>query len=123
MENFKIATKLKLRFQTNKGLLSTEQLWELSLDELDELAVSLDAEFKHSAKKSFLYKKSDKDKIAKIKFDVVLDVLNTLKEEEENALNALENKKHNEKINGIISEKMEDSLKNKSVDELKAMLK
>jgi hypothetical protein len=38
MEIFKLASQQKLRFQTPKGSLSTEQLWELSLDELDALA-------------------------------------------------------------------------------------
>ena len=31
---YKKASKLKLRFQTQKGNLSVEQLWDLSLDDL-----------------------------------------------------------------------------------------
>ena len=53
MENFKQASKEKLRIQTNKGLLSVEQLWDLSLSDLDILAVSLENEYKESGKKSF----------------------------------------------------------------------
>lgn len=123
MENFKLATQQKLRFQTNKGLLSTEQLWDLSLGDLDALAVSLETEHKQSAKRSFLVKTSVKDKTAKLRFDVVLDVLGTMVAEQEAALEALEIKEHNKKIITLISEKQDESLKGKSIKQLEAMLK
>ena len=78
---YKEASKLKLRFQTTKGILSVEQLWELSLTELDALAVSLEEEYKNSDGKSFLDKKTEKDKMVKLRFDIVLNVLNTKVEE------------------------------------------
>lgn len=123
MENFKQASKVKLRFQTNKGVLTTEQLWDLSLSELDSLAVSLEAAHDRSARKSFLAKSSDKDRTAKLRFDVVLDVLNTRAAEEEAATTAKENKEYNSKIIALIAEKQNESLKGKSVEELEAMLK
>lgn len=122
MENYKLATQQKLRFQTNKGLLSTEQLWDLPLDELDTLAVSLEIEHKQSAKKSFLVKTSEKDKTAKLRFDVTLDILNTKVEEMEALQEAAEIKAHNTKILTLISEKQDDSLKGKSIKQLEAML-
>ncbi len=123
MENFKQATKEKLRFHTYKGSLSTEQLWDLSLEDLDFLAVALEAEHKQAGKKSFLAKTSTKDKTAKLKFDVVIDVL-TSKVEEANALaEAREDKEHNKKIISLIAEKKDESLKGKTVKQLEAMLK
>ncbi len=123
MSNFKEASKQKLRFQTSKGLLSVEQLWDLSLTDLDTLAVSLETEHKESGKKSFLDTKSVKDKTAKLRFDVVLDVLTT-KVEEQNALaEAKEIKEHNNKIIELIAEKKDESLKGKSIKQLEAMLK
>lgn len=123
MENFKLASQQRLRFQTNRGLLSSEQLWDLSLEELDALAVSLEIEHKQSGKKSFLTKISIKDKTAKLRFDIVLDVLNTRVEEEQAAAEALEVKEHNKKIIGLIAEKQDESLKGKSIKQLEAMLK
>lgn len=123
MENFKSATQQKLRFQTSKGLLSTEQLWDLSLTDLDTLAVSLESEYKDSGKKSFLVTKSAKDKTAKLKFDVVVDVLTTKVEEAQQATEKAENKAHNEKILNLIAEKKDDALSKKSVKELESMLK
>lgn len=123
MENFKLASQQKLRFQTNRGLLSTEQIWDLSLTDLDALAVSLEDEHKQSGKKSFLVKTSVKDKTTKLRFDVVLDILNTKVEEMQAATEAAEIKEHNKKIITLISEKQDESLKGKSVKQLEAMLK
>lgn len=122
MENFKLASQQKLRFQTNKGLLSVEQLWDLTLQELDVLAVSLETEHKESSKKSFLVKTSTKDKIAKLRFDIVLDILNTKIEDEQAALAEKERKAHNEKIIAIIADKKDESLKGMSIKQLEAML-
>ena len=123
MDNFKLASQQKLRFQTNKGLLSTEQLWDLSLEDLDALAVSLETEHKESGKKSFLVKTSVKDKTAKLRFDVTLDVLNTKVEEMQTAQEAAEIKEHNKKIITLISEKQDESLKGKSIKQLEGMLR
>lgn len=123
MENYKLASQQKLRFQTNKGLLSTEQLWDLTLEDLDALAVSLEIEHKESGKKSFLVKTSVKDKTAKLRFDVVLDVLNTKVEEAQIAAEAAEIKEHNKKIIALIAEKKDESLKGLSIKQLEAKLK
>jgi hypothetical protein len=123
MDNYKLATRQKLRFQTNVGLLSTEQLWELSLTDLDALAVSLEIEHQQSGKKSFLVKTSVKDKTAKLKFDIVLDVLNTKAAEAEAASEAAADKEHNKKILAIIADKQDETLKGKSVKQLEALLK
>ena len=123
MENFKLASQQKLRFQTKKGLLSTEQLWDLSLEEMDALAVSLEAEHEQSGKKSFLVKKSVKDKTAKLRLDVVLDILTTKVEEEQARTEAKEIKEHNNKIIALIEEKKDESLKGKSIRQLQEMLR
>lgn len=123
MENYKSASQQKLRFQTNKGSLSVEQLWDLSLTDLDALAVSLEAEHKESGKKSFLTKNSAKDKTAKLRFDIVLDVLNSKVEESETLTQAKEDKEHNEKILALIADKDDETLKGKSKKELLALLR
>jgi hypothetical protein len=123
MENFKLATRQKLRFQTNKGLLSTEQLWDLPIVELDALAVALEDEYKESGKKSFLVKSSAKDKTIKLKFDVVLDVLSTKVEEQQVVQETAEIREHNKKIIAIIADKKDRSLQGKSIKELEGMLR
>jgi len=123
MENFKQASKQKLRFQTTKGVLSVEQLWDLSLSDLDSLAVSLQEAYENSKGKSFLTKRTTKDATIKLQFDVVLDILQTKVEESELLREAKENKEHNEKILNLISEKKDEELKGKSLKELQKMLR
>lgn len=123
MENYKEASRQKLRFQTSKGLLSSEQLWDLSLTDLDTLAVSLQESYENSKGKSFLEKRTTKDKTLKLQFDIVLDVLQTKAAEVEAAQTERENKEHNQKILELIKEKQDDSLKGKSIKELEKMLK
>lgn len=120
---YKQASKLKLRFQTTKGLLTVEQLWDLSLTELDSLAVSLEETYKNSKGKSFLDKKTTRDKTIKLQFDIALDILITKVEENEAENKKAENKEHNEKILSLIKEKQDGELKDKSIKELEKMLK
>ena len=56
-------------------------------------------------------------------FDVVLDVLTTKVEESKAAVEALKNKNFNEKIISLIAEKEDNSLKERSIEELRELLK
>jgi hypothetical protein len=123
MDIFKIASKEKLRVQTSKGLLSVEQLWDLSEQDLDVLAVQLEEQYNESGKKSFLVKRSVKDKTTKLKLDLVLEILYTKVEERQVAEQKAEDKAHNKKILELIAEKQDESLKGKSVKQLEAMLR
>lgn len=124
MENFKQASKERLRIQTARGALSAEQLWDLSLEDLDALAVTLETDYKlASGKKSFIHKSTEKDKTAKLKFDIVLEILNTKMEDNEAARAVKENKEHNQKILSLIADKQDETLKGKSIKQLEAMLK
>jgi len=120
---YKEASKKGLRFTTSKGLLSVEQLWTLSIAELDTLAVSLDEAYKNSKGKSFVEKRTTKDKDLKLQFDIVLDILQTRVDESEALKDAAEIKEHNQKILKLIAEKKDGELAGKSVKELEGMLK
>lgn len=54
MNIFEQASRLKLTFNTNKGQLSVEHLWDLSLDSLDTLAKAVNRELKASEEESFV---------------------------------------------------------------------
>jgi len=123
MDIFKKACQKKLRFATTRGSLTTEQLFDLTLNELDALAVSLDNSYEESKGKSFLKKRTTKDANIKLQFDVVIDVLQTRVDEAEAEQKARETKEHNNKILTLISEKKDDELKGKSLKQLEAMLK
>lgn len=123
MSNFKEASRVGLRFSTNKGMLNVEQLWGLTITELDTLAVQLEAHVESSTRKSFVVKKTEKDKTAKLKFDIVLEILEDKIDERDAASKKKEDKAHNDKILALIAKKQEGELEGKTVEELTAMLK
>ena len=121
---YKKAIKEKLRFVTHVGVLTTEELTGLSLTELDELAVKLEKEYKESAGKSFIDRaKPKKDKISKLRFDIVVDILETKMKEEDTAASMLDTKAHNQKIEVIIERKKAGALEDLPIEELEALLK
>ena len=120
---YKQASKIKLRIVTDRGLLSVEQLWDLTLPELDKLAISAQEAYKKSGKKSFLTKKTPKDREIKLVFDIVLDILNTKVELSQIAQKAANTRAHNQKIMGKIAEAQDKELDGKSIEELTDMLK
>lgn len=77
------AIRGRIRFQTPRGgNLTIEDLWDLNLKELNETAKRLKKELRTIEEDNFLDDVSPSDTLTQLKFDVVLHVLNTLKEEE-----------------------------------------
>ncbi len=120
---YKEASKQKLRFQTSKGNLSTEQLWDLPVDDLDKLAITLDEEYNKSGKKSFLATRSVKDKTLKLQLDVAKDILFTKVEEQEEAKQKADDKAHNKRIMEKIAQKQDEKLGDMSIKELEKQLR
>jgi hypothetical protein len=120
---YKEASKIKLRVQTTHGLLSVEQLWSLSLEELDSIAVRLEEEFKASKKsKSFIRKTSKSDKVAKLKFGIVLDILETKLEERDNAATAADARAEEQKLLAILAKKKDAALEDLTEAEIEKRL-
>lgn len=123
MSNFKEASRQKLRFQTPVGLVTTEQLWDLPLQELDAMAVNLEEDYNKSGKKSFLVAKSKKDKQIKLALDIVIEVLEDKVQERDAAAQAASDKEHNQKILERIQQAKDKELDGLSVKELEKLLR
>lgn len=54
MEIFEKASRLKLRFSTSQGHLTTEDLWDLSLEDLDTIAKRTNAQLRDEVEESFI---------------------------------------------------------------------
>jgi len=132
---YKEALKQDLKFPTSKGPLTIQQVFTLPIgnekkvwrdDELtlDKLAVVYEAELEESGKKkSFLATKTVKDKTAKLRFDIVVDILNTKVEEAEKLSTAKENREWNQKIMAELQDRKDGALKGKTDKQLLALLK
>jgi hypothetical protein len=125
MSVFKEATKEKLRVQTSYGLLSVEQLWDLSLNKLSTIIKNLKKSMKEfdDDELSFLDETKVVDKQKELTFNVLKEIYVEKKTELDIQRNAASVKEHNEKILRLIHSKQEADLANKSVEELQSLLK
>ena len=114
---------LKKGFRFNyKGLLTVEDLWSLSLEQLDEIYKDINKKIKASSEESFL-NKSDKtvnelnDKLEIIKY-IMEDKLVAKSKREKAALI----KTQKEAVARLLAEKKQSALSAKSEEELEAIL-
>lgn len=119
---FEKASRMKIRFLTNKGWLTVEDLWDLSLKDLNTLAKKLNKEIKELEEEDFLEVVNNNDASLKLSFDITLHILNTKKAENEKKREAAARKEKKEKILSIIAKKQDESLENMSEDELRKAL-
>lgn len=118
---FKIAVKNKYRF-TYKGVQTVEDLWDLSVEELDKIYKTLNKQKKSEAEESLLATTSKEDKELNNKIEIIKTIVADKLSDKEKSVKAAERRAKNRRILEIMADKQEDELKSKSLDELKAML-
>jgi len=125
---FEKASRLKLRFESGKGLITIEDLWDLPLttpvrgSSLDTIAKSISKQVKDSAEESFVTKTSSKNQELELKFEIVKHIIKVRLNEQEQKENALILKTKKEKIASLIAKKEDAELENLSIDELKKLI-
>lgn len=118
---FKIATKKAYRFNY-KGIISVEDLWNLNVEELDKIYKSLKKQQKNNTEESLLQTVSKEDKELQNKIDIIKTIVNDKLIAKEKATKAAEKKAQNQRILEIMADKQDAALKEKSLEELQAML-
>lgn len=121
MSMFEIATRKKYRFPF-RGSITSEDLWDLSLAQLDTIYKTLSKEAKTEKEEDSLMdeKKEDQDLLNKL--GIVKYVFNVKKTEAEAAANAIEKKRQKERLLELIAQKQDAALADKSIEELTAMV-
>ncbi len=121
------ALSKKIRFEY-KGKISIEDLFDLSLNELDEIYRNLKKEldeYQQYSADSLLDKDVENDETydeLQLKIDVVTAVFNHLKKQQEELQKKIALQNQRDKILGIIADKQDEELTNKSISELKEIL-
>lgn len=118
---FKVASKKKYRF-IYKGVVTVEDLWDLSVEELDKIYKSLKSKQKAEAEESLLTTTSKEDKELNNKIEIVKIIVADKLEAKERATKSAEKRAKNQRILEIMADKADAELKAKSLDELRAML-
>ena len=121
------ALSKKLRFEY-KGLISIEDLFDLSLNDLDgiyrKLKKELD-EYRQYSADSLMDNDDEKDETSQelqLKIDIVTAVFNHIKSEQEELQRKIALQNQKDKILGLIADKENEELSNKSISELKEIL-
>ena len=118
---FEMATRKKFRFPF-KGMISIEDLWDLSVNNLDTVFKALNAEAKQVKEESLLATKSTEDAILDAKIEIVKHIVKVKLEEAEQRTKAAANREQARRIQELIANKQDAELQEKSVEELQAML-
>ena len=118
---FKIAAKKKYRFNY-KGVISVEDLWDLDVEALDSIYKNLKKQQKTSQEESLLETVSKEDKEINNKIEIIKIIVNDKLAAREKAIKAAEKRTQNQRILEIMADKKDAALKEKSIEELQAML-
>lgn len=118
---FETAVRNKMRFPY-KGQISVEDLWDLDVNALDGVFKTLNSKVKVSQEESLLRTRSKESEELMVQIEIVKYIVSVKLAEAEARKNAEANRAKRQQILGILADKQESDLKNKSPEELQAML-
>ena len=126
---FEQASRLKLRFASPQGVLSTEDLWDLPLTSragranLDDIARTYSRELKTQGEESFVTKPARKDKMLELGFEIVKRVIEVRLAENKATKEAADKAAKKAKLQELLAKKQDDNLGEMSEEELLAEIK
>lgn len=118
---FEVATRKKFRFPF-KGSISVEDLWDLSLQQLDGIYKALNSQQKQAQEASLLTVRTAEDEDLSLKIEIIKHIVSVKQDEINAAVRAKEVKDQREKIMAILADKQDQDLRSKTPEELQAML-
>lgn len=118
---FEYAVRNKLRFPF-KGLITVEDLFDLSLNNLDSIYKTLNKQIKEQEEESLLTTKTDANTALEIKLAIIRHIVKVKLEEKETKEREYTKKIQKQKIMSAIATKENEALLNSSVEDLKKML-
>lgn len=124
---FEQAARLKLRFDTPKGGLTAEDLWDLPLTSsrgpsLNDLAIGLHRKLQDATPVSFVDSAPAADPTLQLRFDLVKHVIDVRQAENRARADAAEKAQRKQRILSLIADKEDQALAAKSADELRELL-
>ena len=118
---FKVATKKKYRFNY-KGQVTVEDLWDLSVEELDKIYKNLKSLQKNASEESLLQTVTKEDKELNNKIEIIKTIVTDKLAAKDRAIKAASQRAQNQRILEIMADKQDAALKEKSIEELQNML-
>ncbi len=128
MENkFIKASQSKLRFETNRGMITTEDLWAMPLTsrtgfDLDTVAKHVNKQLRETEEESFVKPASTGNVDMTLRLEILKFVIEVKVEEAEKKKSAKEKKEKKAKILEMMERKQDAALEGKTLDELQKEL-
>lgn len=127
---FEQASRLKLRFNTVKGLLLVEDLWFIPLSSvksdvanLNSIAIDLDKQLKESTTISFVEQTVTRENTElQLKFDIVKHIIDVRLEENKAASQEREKKQQKQELMELIQRKKAEQTESLPLEELEKKL-
>lgn len=119
---FERATREKTRFNF-RGNITVEDLWDLTLVDLDTIYGKLEAELENLPKKSLLSGSSTQREDIEFKQSIIKYIVETKQKEVDEATLAKANATKKEMILNILAKKKNESYENMSIEELETLVK
>lgn len=124
MEIFEKASRVKLRFEGGKGAYSVEDLWDLSLTDLDNLAKRVNSVLKNEGEESFIPTKSSKPVTNNgLRLDILKHIINIRVQEQEDRKTRSERLAQLAELKDLAATKRNQELANQPIDEIEKKIK
>jgi len=121
MNCFELATKLKVRWMY-KGQISVEDLWDLTLSQLDMIFKALNKQEKALSEESLLQQRTKKDQELELRIEIVKHIVNTKLIDRDLASKAKSKAALKQRLLLLKEKKQTESLDKLSENEIDAML-
>ena len=118
---FERATRNKLRFQF-KGMASVEDLWDLSLTDLDQLYKVINKDKKSSENQGLLEVKTKASAELDDKLSIIKHIFETKQAEKVARENAIKTKQQKDFLLGVLDKKKNEEILEKSPEEIQKMI-
>ena len=122
MSLFERAVRNKIRFSSSKGLLSVEDLFDLSLTSLDNIAKNVNKQIKAEAEESFIQQKSKASSELELQLDLLKYIISDKIAIQEANKKRAETLAKKSQIEDILLRKKSQQLEDLPVEELEKML-
>jgi len=127
MDMFEQASKEKLKFNSSRGQITVEDLWDLPLKSvtnkpnLNDVAKSISKELKRDEEESFVDDVTEHDKISELKLEIVKHIISVKKDENSRKLKLKEIEDESFRISQLLIKRKEENLNSKTEEDLVKM--
>ena len=115
---FDKATRLKLRFKSKQGLISTEDLWDCTLLTLNDIAKTVSKELKEDSEEDFISQKTKTNTELTLKLDVVKHIIEVKLAEKAAAVDRAKRSEELQTLKALVQAKEMKKLEDMDIESL-----